>query len=473
MPLGGTTEKDILSGVHPHDVDAEMSVLGSMLIEPRAVEIAIEQLSEPDFYLPRHRVLFTVLAQLFEKSENLDELYVISELAKRGLLEAVGGKETIGKLIMRTPSAASIENYCRLVRERAIERELLDAAGRILRMVNEPSSEGSEALVDQAEQMIYGIADNRSAKDEGVPFTSLMEQTLNEAEQVRIAQRENREPERPYIPTQYPDLDSLLSGGMWPGEMIVVAARPGMGKTTFALNVMRQISIGNERTVKPTAIFSLEMPKEQIAKNILCAEARLFGHKMRKYEFNDEEFERLQFFSKTLQQAQIHIDDSSGLTVSSLRARCRRLCSRKGVRLVVVDYLQLMRGPANKRENRQQEVSEISGALKQMARELKIPVMVLSQLNRSSDDRSNTDKRPQLSDLRESGAIEQDADVVIMLYRPDYYDPEGNAKSTNVGYALVMKNRNGPVGQVKITFQKDILRFDSYAPEHDAAAAGA
>jgi replicative DNA helicase len=214
----------------------------------------------------------------------------------------------------------------------------------------------------------------------------------------------------------------------------------------------------------------MEMPAEQVAKNILCAEACLDGQKMRRYDFTEEEFECLKSANKALEQAPIFIDDTSGLSISQLRARCRRLRHREKIALVVVDYLQLMRGSALRRDSREQEVAEISRGLKQIARDLEIPVIVLSQLNRSAERRENDDKRPQLSDLRESGAIEQDADVVIMLYRQEYYDLAQNAQRVNVGEALVQKNRNGPVGQVKLTFRKDILRFDSYLPEHDAAA---
>jgi replicative DNA helicase len=465
----------LLERVPPHDVNSEIGVLGSMMIDPRAAEVAVEELKPDDFYLPRHRVLFQALCELFQKAENLDEMYVVSELTRRGLLEKVGGKEVIGQIIMATPTAASVESYCRLVHDRAIERELIESAGKILKMVYEPNATGSETILEEAERLVFDISDKRSSED-AVPMTSIMAQTLQDTEKAQIARRAGHEIEIPALPTHFADLDKQLSGGLWPGELIIVAGRPSMGKTTFAINIARKISVGNESKVKATAIFSMEMPREQVAKNILCAEANLQGHKMRRYEFTEEEFERAQFYGRVLQQAPIYIDDTSGLSVSQLRARVRRLCRRHDVKLVVVDYLQLMRGSAlNKNSNREQEVAEISRGLKSIARDMRIPVIVLSQLNRSAEKRDNDDKRPQLSDLRESGSIEQDADVVIMLYRAEYYDIGQNANNINIGEALVLKNRNGPVGQVKLTFHKDILRFETYVPEHDAQsiAAGA
>ncbi|HYG75359.1 MAG TPA: replicative DNA helicase [Planctomycetota bacterium] len=466
----GLAADKLLEQVPPYDEAAEAGVLGAMLMDARAADVAIELLKVDDFYLPRHRVIFTVLCQLFQKTENVDELYLISELRKQGQLEAAGGEALIGRLILNTPSAANIESYCRVVRDRAVERELIEGAGKILNLVREPSGVDSEALVGEAESIVFKIAEKRSGEDFASMIT-LMESALGDAEKAHAARMNGEEIPCPAIPTHYADLDQLLAGGFWPGELIIVAGRPSMGKTTFALNIVRQISVGNENRIKPTAVFSLEMPREQIAKNILCAEAKLDGRKMRRYDFDDEEFERAQFYGKALQQAPIFVDDTSGISVSQLRSRCRRLKQREGVQLVVVDYLQLMKGSvAGKNSNREQEVAEISRGLKSIARELRIPIIVLSQLNRSAEKRENEDKKPQLSDLRESGSIEQDADVVIMLYRPEYWNIEENAKTRNRGEALVMKNRNGPVGSVNLTFFKDILRFESYVPDHNAAA---
>jgi len=465
----GLNVDKLLEQVPPYDEAAEGSVLGAMLMDSRAADVAIELLRPQDFYLPRHRIIFGTLVALFQKTEHVDEVYLTSELRKLGQLDAAGGESIIGRLILNTPSAANVESYCKVVRDRAVERDLIEGAGKILNLVREPSGADSEALVGEAEKIVFDISEKRTG-DDFAPMIKLMESALSDAEKVHAARLAGEELPCPAIPTHYTDLDSLLAGGFWPGELIIVAGRPSMGKTTFALNIVRQISVGNEKRIKPTAVFSLEMPREQIAKNILCAEAKLDGRKMRRYDFDDEEFERAQFYGKALQQAPIFVDDTSGISVSQLRSRCRRLKQREGVQLVVVDYLQLMRGSiAGKASNREQEVAEISRGLKSIARELRIPVIVLSQLNRSAEKRENDDKKPQLSDLRESGSIEQDADVVIMLYRPEYWNIEENSKTQNRGEALVMKNRNGPVGSVNLTFFKDILRFESYMPEHSAA----
>jgi len=466
----GVSSEKLLERVPPHDEMAEMSVVGAMLMDSRAADVAFEILKEDDFYHPRHRVIFTAFLALFNKHNNdqIDEVYLVSELTRQGKIDAAGGAEYIGRLILSTPSAAGIEGYCQVVRDRALERELVASAGEILQLVNQPSDLTSEQLVEQAEAMVYKIAERRTSQD-ATPMTDLMANVMEESEKVQAARKAGLEAECPAIATHYPDLDKLLAGGFWPGELIIIAGRPSMGKTTFALNIIRQISVGNEARVKPTAIFSLEMPSSQVAKNILCAEAKLEGLKMRRYDFNEEEAERAHFYAKVLQHAPIKIDDTAGLSLSALRARCRRLRRRHGVKLVVIDYLQLMKGSQGK-QNREQEVSEISRGLKAIAREMEMPVIVLSQLNRSAEKRENDDKRPQLSDLRESGAIEQDADVVIMLYRPEYWDIEQNKNNINVGEAMVMKNRNGPVGNVKLVFRKDILRFDSYAGENEMAA---
>jgi len=466
----GVSADKLLEQVPPYDERAEAGVLGSMLMDAQAAAVAIEELTAEDFYLPRHRLVFAVFSELFHKHKtDVDELLLCSELERRNALEEAGGREAIGRLMMETPSPGNVESYCKVVRDRAIERELIEAAGKMLRLAREPSAADSQDLVDAAEKMVYDIADKRTTED-AVPMTTLMEQALAEAEQVQAAHREGREVLCPALRTHYDDLDKLFSGGLWPGELIVIAGRPSMGKTTFALNIARRATTDDLADVKPTAIFSLEMPKEQVAKNILCAIANLSGQKMRRCDFNEEEYSVLQSAAEALKKAPIFIDDTSALSMSQLRARCRRLRHYEDLRLVIVDYLQLMRGAQSGRINREQEVAELSRGLKALARDLKIPVVVLSQLNRSAERRENEDKRPQLSDLRESGAIEQDADVVIMLYRPEYYELEGNAKSENTGEALVMKNRNGPVGKIVLTFRKDILRFDSYVQPRSVAA---
>ncbi|HEY3323587.1 MAG TPA: replicative DNA helicase [Planctomycetota bacterium] len=474
-PSSAAIEK-LLEGVPPYDENAEASVLGSMLMDHRAADIALETLKVDDFYLPRHKTLFTLFSELFQKTEQVDEVYVCGELERRGLLEEIGGKDYPGQLILKTPTAANIESYCDLVRSRAIERELLIASARILNSIKNPSGQSTQDLIDEAEKSVFEIADKRTGKD-AVSMQQLMSDVIAKAEKVQVSLKEGREPECPAIPTTFEDLDKLLCGGFWPGELIIIAGRPSMGKTTFALNIARRVAVGNEKKVKATAIFSLEMSSEQVSKNLLCAHVSatnpgldITGQKLRRLILDANEFEALSYGSKQLGQAPLFIDDTSAMTVPQLRARCRRLKLRKDLKMVIIDYLQLMKGTSYGATNREQEVSEISRSLKGLARDLECPVIVLSQLNRSAEKRDDGDKRPQLSDLRESGAIEQDADVVIMLYRPEYYDLEANARHQNIGEALVLKNRNGPVGTVKLTFFKDVLRFEPYMPEHNVAA---
>ena len=453
-----------LDRIPPHDPEAEAFVLGSMMCESKAASIAIEELDAADFYVGHHIVLFGELKKIFARIENLDELIVRNELKRLGKLEEVGGGDELSRLVHETHSPANIEGYCRIVRENAIQRELIIASAKILQSVQSPEGRDSQYLVGMAEKLVYDISDSRTTED-AMPMSEILVGIGNQAALAFQARQEGREIESLALATRFADLDKLLAGGFWPGELIILAGRPSMGKTTFAINIARKVATDHERLRKPVAIFSLEMPKEQVAKNILCAESKVSGYKMRNFNLNEEEYENVVEASKTLQNAPLHIDDTSGLAVDQLRARCRRLKLRHNIGLVVIDYLQLMSPPAGgKRGNRQEEVSEISRGLKSIARELNIPMIVLSQLNRSMEKRDNDDKRPALSDLRDSGAIEQDADVVIMLYREEYYDIQKNQDHINHGEALVLKNRNGAVGMAKLTFIKDELRFESYFP---------
>ena len=458
-----------LDRVPPHDPRAEAFVLGSMMCESKAASIAVEELEAGDFYVGHHIKLFGELKKLFARIENLDELIVRNELKKAGTLDECGGSDELSRLVQDTNSPANIEGYCRIVREHAIQRELIIAAASIVKMIESPAGRDGQVLVSAAEKLVYDISDNRKTED-AVAMSEILTGIGQEAEAAFNARKEGREIESRALPTRFPELDRLLAGGFWPGELIILAGRPSMGKTTFAINIARKVATDHERKRKPVAIFSLEMPKEQVAKNILCAEAQVSGYKMRNYNLNEDEYAEVVSASKTLQIAPIHIDDTSGLSVDQLRARCRRLKHRHNIGLVVVDYLQLMSPSAGtKRGNRQEEVSDISRGLKSISRELNIPMIVLSQLNRSMEKRDNDDKRPALSDLRDSGAIEQDADVVIMLYREEYYDIQKNQEHVNIGEALVLKNRNGAVGMTKLTFIKDELRFESYTPDQSPA----
>ena len=459
------TLDQVLESIPRHDEAAEQGVLGCMLSDERAASVAVELLVEQDFYLPRHQLLFTLFKELHQQQPDLDLLYVGSELDRRGLTERVGGKDVPGRLLEATPNPGNVERYCRIVRERATERKLIEAAVRIIEGCKSPTpDEDAQALLNRAEALIYNIADERGGQDVS-SMHDLLEHVLSEAQKHVDARARNEEIPLPCIATGFGEIDNLLAGGLWPGEVIIVAARPSVGKTTFAINVARKMAVKPpERNPVPVAIFSLEMPAEQISKNILCAEARISSAKMRRYQFDEQEFENVRFVAGNLQRAPIYVDDAKGLTPSELRARARRLCHRQGVRMFVVDYLQLMTSD-RRSDSREQEVAELSRNVKALARELNVPIILLSQLKRPPAGSEN--KKPQLSDLRESGSIEQDADVVIMLHRE--LEAETGLRTTDTT-AIVQKNRNGETGDVRLTFFPHELRFETFAP--DAITAG-
>ena len=458
--------------VPPHDELAETSVLGAMMNDERAASIAVEVLNERDFYVGRHKTLFRALRTYFNQTQNLDLVVVKNCLKRDGLLDDVGGMDELARMYEAPGSPASIENYCHLVREFAIQRELLEAAAKILMNVQDPGGKDCAELVDIAEKLVYDISDNRK-KEDAVSMTSILDDLSSKAEAAQAILRAGGELISEALPTRFVELDNLMAGGLWPGELIIIAGRPGMGKTTLALNIARKIAADHPEKRKAVAIFSLEMPHEQIGKNILCAEAHVDGKRMRNFNFDENDYNEVVSAARVLQQSPIFIDDTSGLTVEQLRARCRRLKHRNNIALVVVDYLQLMRpSEGTEKFNRQEQVSQISRGLKSIAAELKLPMIVLSQLNRSMEKKDSNDKRPSLSDLRDSGAIEQDADIVLMLYRPEYYDVEQNKNHVNIAEAAIQKNRNGEVGNVKLTFIKNELRFETHLPEHDALAGG-
>lgn len=456
-----------LERVPSHDEAAEVGVLGAMLCDERAASLAVELLVKEDFYLPRHQILFDLFSDLHEAQPDLDILYVQSELERRGLVERVGGKDIIGRLVEDVPTAANIERYCRIVRDRAVERELVNCAGRIVQMCQNPDTsamaDGETPLVGQVEQMVFEIADRR-AGNEPTSIQSVLDGVINEAERALEARREGRELECPAIATGFQDLDNKFAGGMWPGEVIIVAARPSVGKTTLSINIARKVACRPaEKNPIGVGVFSLEMPKEQVSKNILCGEARVSSKKMRTYSFDEEDYEVVQAAVRNLQNAPIFIDDTPGLTPAELRARARRLYHRDNVRLLVVDYLQLMQ--TNRRhDSREQAVAELSRQVKHLARELNIPIILLSQLRRPVQGSEN--KKPNLTDLRESGSIEQDADVVIMLHR----EIDENGVMTFDTTAIVQKNRNGETGDIKLSFFPDQFRFENYVPEMAGAS---
>jgi len=454
--------------IPPHDEAAEAGVLGSMLCDESAAGVAVEQLVEADFYLPRHQLLFKLFADLHQHQPDLDILYVQSELDRRGLTERVGGKDILRKLVDQTPTAANVERYCRIVRERAVERELLQGAHKIVQLCQQPSTnEDAGSIVEQAESLIFGIAEKRTT-NEPATIQSVLEGILSDADRTLEARKQGQEIPSPAVATGFEDLDRMFAGGLWPGEVVIIAARPSVGKTTLAINIARKVACRPpEKKPVGVAIFSMEMPKEQVSKNLLCSEAQILSSKMRKYEFDEEEYETVRMAAEQLKRAPIFIDDTPGLTPSEVRARARRLYHRENVRMLLIDYLQLMQ-TSKHMDSREQAVAELSRQVKQIARELNIPVVLLSQLRRPIQGRE--DDPPKLTDLRESGSIEQDADVVIMLHRT--LDEKG--VMTRDIRAIVQKNRNGEIGEVQLSFFPEKFRFESFQHEfsNSQSAAG-
>ena len=454
------TEKTVFEGLPPHDEAAEAGVLGSMLADERACAVAVEMLKTEDFYLDRHRLLFTLFSDLHQQHPDLDFLFVESELDRRRLTERVGGKDILKQLIEGTPTSANIERYCKIVGDRAIERELIASAAHIVHACrNQSGAEDAKTLLENAEEMIFKITDQRTTQ-EPVAIHDILENVLVEARKHVDAHMAGQSLPTPAIPTGFHDLDKIFAGGLWPGEVIIVAARPSVGKTTFAINIARKVACRpSEKNPIPVGLFSMEMPKEQVSKNLLCAEAHINSNKMRSYSFDARDFEEMEFAARNLQKAPIFIDDSPQLTPSDLRSRARRLCHREGVKILVVDYLQIMKAP--NKDSREQEVAELSRQVKAIARELSIPIVLLSQLRRPMQGEEN--KKPSLTDLRESGSIEQDADVVIMLHR---MQNESGIKAREV-FAIVQKNRNGECNEVQLSYYPEQFRFETYVPEMD------
>jgi len=449
--------------VPPHDEEMEKHVLGAMLLDREAAGIAAEMLRPADFYATRHGQIFECAVHVYDEKQALDAALLREEIERRGLLEGAGGATYLAELAASVPTSAHVEFYARSVRDKSIVRQLIASATEIVRTSYEGAHEAQELLGD-AEQKIYRIATDRLGAD----FAD-MRDILHAAFEEAIRMRELGG-HLLGLPTGYGDLDEL-SGGFQKGQYIVVAGRPSMGKTSFALNVIDCLSCGGTRgghrleTQEPTAVFSMETTKEIIAQNLVCIHEKIDAHKFRSGHLSQDEFDRLvQVGFGVLERAPVYIDDTpAGMPIVALRAKARRMVARKGVRLVVVDYMQLMRGSSNV-ESRQQEVAEISRGLKALASELRIPVLAVCQLNRQAESR--TDHRPQLSDLRESGAIEQDADLVLLLHREDYYKPP-NEQSEHAGPAklIIAKNRNGPVGDVNLTFRRNMLRFEPWTAE--------
>ena len=427
----------------PQDLEAEQSVLGGMLLSKDAIADVVEVVRGSDFYKPAHETIYDAVLDLYGRGEPADAVTVAAELTKRSEMGRIGGAPYLHTLISSVPTAANAGYYARIVAERAIMRRLVEAGTRITQMGYADTGEVDE-VVDRAQAEIYAVTERRTSEDY-VPLSEIMEGTLDEIEAIG-----SRGGSMVGVPTGFTDLDSLTNG-LHPGQLIVVAARPGLGKSTVALDFARSASIRHGLT---SVIFSLEMTRNEITMRLLSAEARVGLHHMRTGSLSDDDWTKLARKMSEVASAPLFIDDSPNMTMMEIRAKCRRLKQRHDLKLVVVDYLQLM-SSGKRVESRQQEVAEFSRALKLLAKELELPVVALSQLNRGPEQR--TDKKPMLSDLRESGSIEQDSDLVMLLHREDAYERE----SPRAGEAdfIIAKHRNGPTATVTVAFQGHYSRF--------------
>jgi replicative DNA helicase len=427
----------------PHDIAAEQCVLGGMMMSKDAISDVIEVIKPADHYRPAHQIVHETILDLYSRGEPADAVTVAAELTKRGDIGKVGGAPYLHTLIASVPTAANAGYYARIVKERALLRRLVEVGTRIVQLGYTGDGDADE-LVDRAQAEVYGITERRVA-DDYLPLSEIMPATLLEIEAI-----DRHSGTMTGVPTGFADLDALTNG-LHAGQMVVIAARPALGKSTLALDLARAASIKHGLT---SVIFSLEMSRNEITMRLLSAEARVALSSMRTGQMNDEDWNRLARRMSEVAHAPMFIDDSPNMSMMEIRAKCRRLKQQHDLRLVIVDYLQLMTSP-KRVENRQQEVSELSRSLKLLAKELNVPVIAVAQLNRGPEQR--TDKRPMLSDLRESGSIEQDSDVVILLHREDAYEKE----SPRAGEAdfIVAKHRNGPTTTVTVAFQGHYSRF--------------
>ena len=439
--------------VPPQNIEAEQSVLGAMLIEKEAIPKVMEILRDTDFYREAHRVIFNAMLELYNKNEAVDMITVTEILKRDNKLEDVGGIAYVTSLANDVPTPANETYHPTIIKQKSILRQLVSVSTQIASMGYE-ANDDVKNIIDSAESKILEISNRKKTAD----FTPINEIVLDSFKSIEALMGNKNG--LTGLPTGFEDLDNLTSG-LHGSDFIILAARPSMGKTAFALNVVQNVAIRAAKKVggapKTVAFFSLEMSKEQLVQRMLCAEANIDSQRLRIGELRDEDWAMLINTADTLSSANIYIDDTAGITAMDMRSRARRLKAEHGLDLIVVDYLQLMQGSGKKNNNgdRQQEVSEISRSLKALARELDVPVIALSQLSRSVEARQV--KRPMLSDLRESGSLEQDADIVAFLYREDYYNPETENK--NITELIIAKHRNGPVDTVNLFFHKQYTKF--------------
>ena len=426
----------------PQSIEAEQSVIGSMIIDKSAIAQVAEKLTEDDFYRDGHKIIYKSIFEMFKNDMAVDLVTLLEYLKSTDQLEKAGGVTYITEVSSSVPTTANLSSYIKIVEEKSILRRLIKASTAIIEDSYNKQGE-VEGVLDLAEKKIFDIAEKRSTSD----FEALSD--VLERGFLEIERLFNNKGQITGVPSGFTDLDAKTSG-FQKGDMVLIAARPSMGKTTFALNIAENAAL---REGKSVVIFSLEMPKEQLAYKLLCSEANVDMLKLRTGNLDDKDWENIARATGPLSKAKIYIDDTAGVTVMEMRSKCRRLKMEYGIDLILIDYLQLMSGSSS--ENRQQEVSEISRSIKALAKEMECPVIALSQLSRAPEQRA--DHRPMLSDLRESGSIEQDADLVMFLYRDEYYNKETEDK--NMAECIVAKHRNGPVVTVKMAFLGALSKF--------------
>ena len=446
-------KEDVVEGgrIPPQSLDAERSVLGAMLLSRDAIAASIQHLDERAFYRETHRKIWRSMVGLFDRNEAVDLVTLVEDLKRRKELEAIGGATYLTSLDQFVATAANVEHYCKIVNEKATLRRLIDVGTEIVGECYDQRKEPA-ALLDRAEQAIFAISDDR-LRTGFHPMRQLVLQGYSAIEEYR-----QRKVHVTGVPSGFYDLDEMTAG-FQKSDFVVIAGRPSMGKTSFAMNIAENVAVHLKPAERQAiAVSSLEMSKESLVQRLMCSLARVDIHKIRRGYASNDEYKRLQNAAAQLHEAPIYIDDTAAMSILEMRAKSRRLVSEVPLGLIIIDYLQLVRGPESS-ENRQQEISAISRSLKALAKELHVPVIALSQLSRAVETRGGT-KRPVLSDLRESGAIEQDADVVLFVYRPEVYETDP-AKRDGKAEIIIAKQRNGPTGSVDLAFVSECTRFES------------
>lgn len=441
----------------PQNIEAEQAVLGAMLISKDAIYETLQILNAEDFYRDAHRIVFENIHQLVSHNQAVDNLTLIEQLNKNNQLEKVGGIAFVTSLANAVPTAANVNYYSQIVKEKSLLRRLINTATNIATMGYE-ATEDTDDIIDKAEKMVLDIASNRQTSD-FTPIKNIVLDTFSKIESLYESKGGLTG-----LSTGFKELDKLTAG-LQPSDLLLIAARPSMGKTAFTLNIASHIALKEKQ---PVAFFSLEMSAEQLMQRLLCSESLVESQRMRVGDLTDSDWQNLIVAADKYSKAPLYIDDTPGITVMELRSKARRLQQEHGLSLILIDYLQLMQGRGGRHgDNRQQEISDISRSLKSLARELNVPVIALSQLSRSVEARQI--KKPMLSDLRESGSLEQDADIVMFLYREDYYNEETENK--NITDVIIAKHRNGPVDSIKLFFHKEFTKFSDlvHMPEENAS----